>query len=453
LAVELGIAPEDRVYLEPEDILAFFYSDYSKFSKYLLDDLEETLGLIKIFLPSYLASSKNIPINIQDIVYAGATRKATALFMIDYYDAQKAIPKPQPKKQFEGAISKAQEHGIYYNVHKYDVSSLYPSIMMTFKYFPKLDTLGVFEKYLRKFTADRLHFKKLLKKEEEKIERGEGSVKLKEEYDSYQLFAKIFINSFYGILGNEFFAFNDYDMAAAVTAKGREILMNMLEIIEQAGGVILSLDTDGIYYSAPDGLDPKALLDKINVAMSKGIVVEFEKSFKAMFSYKGKTYAALTNDGKLIVKGSAFKGRGKPSFIRKFLRSALMDFLTQNFDSYREKLFLIKHAIADRTLNVEEMIESKTISYDYNKYISRTAGGKMGHFEAMEREEKTDSYKAGDKVYYYYAGDTYTKKTKSDMVKLYDKENVIPYNSDYYIEMVKNWEDAFEPFIKEKDVI
>jgi hypothetical protein len=39
------------------------------------------------------------------------------------------------------------------------------------------------------------------------------------------------------------------------------------------------------------------------------------------------------------------------------------------------------------------------------------------------------------------------------MVKLYDKENVIPYNSDYYIEMVKNWEDAFEPFIKEKDVI
>jgi hypothetical protein len=77
----------------------------------------------------------------------------------------------------------------------------------------------------------------------------------------------------------------------------------------------------------------------------------------------------------------------------------------------------------------------------------------MGHFEAMEREEKTDSYKAGDKVYYYYAGDTYTKKTKSDMVKLYDKENVIPYNSDYYIEMVKNWEDAFEPFIKEKDVI
>jgi len=311
------------------------------------------MGLIRIFLPSYFASSKNIPINIQDVVYAGATRKATALFMIDYYDAQKALPKPQAKKQFEGAISKAQEHGIFYNVHKYDVSSLYPSIMMTFKYFPVSDELGVFEKYLKKFTADRLHFKKLLKKEEEKIERGEGNPKLREEYESYQLFAKIFINSFYGILGNEYFAFNDFDMAAAVTAKGREILMNMLEIIEQSKGVILSLDTDGIYYSAPDGLDPKALLDKINVAMTKGIIVEFEKSFKAMFSYKGKTYAALTNDGKLIVKGSAFKGRGKPSFIRKFIRNALMDFLTQNFENYRDILFLLKHSIADHSLHIE----------------------------------------------------------------------------------------------------
>ncbi len=451
LAQELGVAPEDRVYLEGDDIHNVFYDDYEAFEKYLTDDLDETMGLLKIFLPSYFAACKKIPINLQDIIYTGATRKAMSLFLYDYYHNEKPLPKPRQKEKFEGAISRAQEHGVYYNVHKYDVSSLYPSIMMNFGYYPESDTLGVFEKYLKEFTTDRLKFKKLMQEEEDKIEKGEGNDLLREEYSAYQLFAKIFINSFYGILGNEFFNFNDYKMAAAVTSKGREILLKMLDVIEASGCTILSLDTDGIYFSAPDELDPIKLLGVVNENMTTGIKVEFEKSFKAMFSYKGKTYAALhyDEDKPILVKGSAFKGRGKPPFIRKFLKRSLKHILTKNLKDYTSELTFLKKLIASKTLKLEEVIEKKTISYNYKTYISRARGGIMGHFEAMAREGVENEFKAGNKVAFYFAGDTYNKKTKkSDICKLYYEENTdIDYNSDYYLEMVMKWEKSFAEFI------
>lgn len=455
LAQELGVAPEDRVYLEGDEIHSVFYDDYESFQKYLINDLEETMGLVKIFLPSYFAASKKIPINLQDIIYTGATKKAMSLFLYDYYHNEKALPKPQNKEKFEGAISRAQEHGVYHNVHKYDVSSLYPSIMMVFNYYPKSDTLGVFEKYLKEFTADRLKYKKLMQDEEDKIERGEGNELLKEEYSAYQLFAKIFINSFYGILGNEFFNFNDYEMAAAVTSKGREILLKMIEIIEKDNCTILSLDTDGAYFSAPDNVDPIALLSKVNENMPKGIKVEFEKSFKAMFSYKGKTYAALHYDEQkpILIKGSAFKGRGKPPFIRKFLKRSLKFILTKDIKEYKNEIQFLKRLIASKSLKLEEVVETKTISYNYQTYIARPTGGVIGHFEAMAREGVENEYKAGNKVSFYFAGDVYNKKTKkADICKLY-KENQnqeIDYNPDYYLEQLMKWETSFAEFIDNK---
>src|SRR5690606_876717 len=111
--------------------------------------------------PAYIQMSRIIPISLQNQIYAGATRKFKALFIGDYYWAGKMLPMANEYRKFDGAISKVEKSGLFKNVAKYDVSSLYPSLMRYKKFFPKTDTLGVFLRYLIEFMDERLKYKKM----------------------------------------------------------------------------------------------------------------------------------------------------------------------------------------------------------------------------------------------------------------------------------------------------
>lgn len=445
LAKHLGIASKDRVYIDGDKIHKMFYDDFDTFCKYLDDDLNETIGLCKLFLPAYLQMTKIIPLDLQTNIYAGVTQKFKALFAGDYYHEKKMIPEAQPKKKFEGAISQTLNIGIFDNVAKYDVSSLYPSIQLTYDIFPKSDTLGVMKKYLSLFKDERL----IYKKKAQDIETIDST--LFEEYDAYQLALKILINSFYGVLGTPEFPWNDMDAAAAVTAKGREILHIIMDEIQKNNCIITCVDTDGAYFSYPADVDPNELLKKVNGRLDKGIIVEFEKSWPRMISYKSKTYATLTDKGKLMKKGSAFKNRGLPRFLKEFIESFLYNALSGTLSSYEDEYFLLKRTIADRTLHTKELVRKIDIGFNYNTYINRETNSKIAHFEAMRRANKTEDYKAGDSVHFYYAGDK-LEKQKSDMCKLYLDETERDYNIDYYIDSLENWHNIFKSIIHRQTI-
>lgn len=444
LAQKLKVAPPDRIYIEGSEIKDIYHTDFEKFSKYLEDDLTETFGLTKMFLPAYIQMSKLIPITLQNQIYAGATKKIMNLFIGDYYHAEKSLPKAQPSRDFGGGYVYSEEVGIYQNVAKYDVASLYPSLMRYKNFVPVLDELGVFKYYLIKFMDERLEYKYKAEEVEDTDE------KLYEEYFAYQLALKILINSFYGVLGNSYFIFNDYDAAENVTMTGQEIVKKIAKMVKESGCHIIEVDTDGVIFSYPSTVDPGVLIKEVNAEMDEGIVVEFEKRYKSMLCYSDKTYVCLPEDypkKPLLIKGSAFKKRGMVSFLKKWMHRSFVFFLMNQPEKYEEELFLLKRALATQTLDVEELVESKTISYDYKHYIGRTSGGKIAHFEAMRKEGKEDKYSSGSKVKYYFSGD-FSKK-KSDMVKLYDEENKLnDYNSDYYISQITDWEKKFEPYYK-----
>lgn len=448
LASILDIAPKDRVYIEGEEISKIYHDDYNLYCKYLKDDLSETEGLMKLFLPAYVQMSKRIPIDLQSQIYAGPTTKFHALMSKDYYHGKKMLPMPQAKKAYQGATSEVIGMGIFKNIAKYDVASLYPSIQEVYNVFPKSDTLGSMKNNLLFFKTERLRVKELAKKEEDLIKEGKGSQIKYEEYHAYQLALKILINSFYGVLGNGYFCWNDYDAAAKITKKGREILSIIMDEIVKSGCILISVDTDGAYFSYPETVDPQKLLDHINNVLDEGINVEFEKSWPKMISHAGKNYAVLSDNNILTKKGSAFKNRGLPPFLKKFMQSFLYNALTDRLDKYENDYFLLKRAIADRTINIEELVTKKTISYNWQYYINRDSGGKIAHFEAMEKANRTEEFKAGDKVHYYYSGDK-LMKTKTEMVCLYDKSKITnkDYNVDYYIDMLNQWDKVFRSII------
>src|SRR3977135_3967221 len=134
---------------------------------------------------------------------------------------------------------------------------------------------------------------------------------------------KILINSFYGYLGFAQGHFADFDAAARVTQIGRDLLKKMIDWLNAKGAKVIEVDTDGIYFVPPDKIDIDDLQKGLAKELPKGIEVEFDEQFDAMFSYKAKKYALFTRDGEVIIKGGALKSRGLEKFQRVFLEEMI----------------------------------------------------------------------------------------------------------------------------------
>jgi DNA polymerase, archaea type len=115
---------------------------------------------------------------------------------------------------------------------------------------------------------------------------------------------KLLMNSGYGFLGNQGYTFNDMENASLITAHGRVVLKLMCQIIEEQGGVLISADTDGVYFSHPNA---DLIFDLVSQQLPDGISIELEKQHLIMFSRSKKNYCLYDNQGELLeMKGNSF---------------------------------------------------------------------------------------------------------------------------------------------------
>jgi DNA polymerase, archaea type len=75
------------------------------------------------------------------------------------------------------------------------------------------------------------------------------------------------------------------------------ILRLMGETIEADDGLLISADTDGLYFSHSD---PQRIFNLVSDVLPSGISIELEKSKLVMFSLSKKNYCLYTDDGELI---------------------------------------------------------------------------------------------------------------------------------------------------------
>lgn len=359
-----------------------------------------TRALSAILSRSYFIQAQIFPYNYQDVIIRGNATKIDALFLREYLRQKHSIPDFPEPRPYEGGYTDIFETGIIQNVWHCDIASLYPSVMLSFGFLPDNDQLGVFAGMLRDLRTFRLEAKNELRSASDPQERGR--------LDALQTTFKILINSFYGYLGFAQGHFADFNAAENVTAKGRELLRQMVDWLNEHGARVIEIDTDGIYFHPPEGADVGELQKGLASELPAGIEVEFDKRYLAMFSYKAKNYALLGEDGHLTLKGAALKSRGMEPYLRNYLEQFIRHLLEGNTEAAASLRTHVEARIRSREIPVTELAKTEALQdspASYAKKIGASSRNKSAAFELALKSGRI--YQAGDQISYYITG---TKK-------------------------------------------
>ena len=341
LAKHFNIASPERTYIKPESINWYYDNKPDELLKYALDDVRETRAISEILGQSFYYQTQIFPYSFQNTVIRGNATKIDSLFIREYINAGHSIPQTPRSREYSGGYTDMFYQGVVNRVLYCDVQSLYPSIMLAFKYFPEDDVLNIFHSLLKDLKDFRLNAKEMV-----------GSAKTKPErmyFDALQATFKVLINSFYGYLGFAYGHFSDFEKADKVTSKGRELIKSMINWLEDNGCKVVEIDTDGIYFVPPDNVkddkDGEDLVAELSNTLPEGINLELAGKYKAMFSYKIKNYVLLDYKGKMVIKGSGLRSRGLELFQRKLMEDMFHllldgrgDVLDSLLDKYTDEL-------------------------------------------------------------------------------------------------------------------
>lgn len=440
VARHFGVAEGERVELGAREITEAHRSDRATFEKYALQDVRETRALSAALSPAWFTQTTIFPYNYQDVVIRGNATKINSLFLREYLRQGQSVPGLPEVQRFEGGYTDIFFTGVAREVWHCDIASLYPSVMLAFGIMPKADTLGVFGDMLGRLRKFRLETKSAMRS-------AKGAQKA--HLDALQGTFKILINSFYGYLGFAQGNFADFEEAAAVTAKGRELLRGMVEWLRQRGAEVIEIDTDGIYFTPPEDATWEGLDHELAATLPEGIEVEFDARYAAMFSYKAKNYALLSEDGKLSIKGAALKSRGLEKFQRVFIERAVRALCEGKPEEIPAMHAEFAKALRERTWEPEMFVKTEALQDSleaYQKKIAASSRNRSAAFELALRSGR--QMQAGDRVTYYITG---TKKT----VKAYESAKLVEEwdakdrdeNTAYYLAKLDELAAKFEAFV------
>lgn len=297
--------------------------DWVKFRQYAEHDADDALALYDLMAPQFFYYTQAIPMSFQAINNSNTGSQVNKFMLRSYLQNSQAIPKASEEVDFEGAISFGNP-GVYHNVYKVDVASLYPSIMMQYNIYDiNKDPDRNFLAAVEYFTKERLENKRLAK--------DTGG----RHYQDLSDGQKIMINSFYGFLGAPGLHFNYPEGAAEVTRRGRETLNKAITWAEENGHTMVNADTDSISFVPSGGLTMGDCLQQINATSPDKIVWENDGIYDAVIVVKAKNYLLKQGD-KVIIKGSALKATMKETALRDFLEAGLKLLVEKDFSGLEE---------------------------------------------------------------------------------------------------------------------
>ncbi|XP_038050658.1 DNA polymerase alpha catalytic subunit-like [Patiria miniata] len=224
--------------------------------------------------------------------------------------------KARRKPAYAGGLVLEPKRGFY---DKYilllDFNSLYPSIIQEYNicfttisrtprpeetvdddWLPEVPDrsleIGILPTEIRKLVERRKQVKQLMK-------QPDLNADLKLQYDIRQKALKLTANSMYGCLGFSHSRFYAKPLAALVTGKGREILMNTKELVQKMNLDVIYGDTDSIMINTnTNDLDQVMKVgNKVKNEVNKLyrlLEIDIDGVFQSMLLLKKKKYAALS---------------------------------------------------------------------------------------------------------------------------------------------------------------
>lgn len=441
VARHFGVASADRTYVEGAEISGLFSKDRKRLINYAKDDVRETRAVADILSPSYFYQAQLVPFSYQSCVVRGNAARIEAMLIAAYLNRNSSIPAPEFNRSFSGALTEALESGIFKNVWHCDVRSLYPSIILSEKWCPSRDYLGIFP-----FFLDKLRSFRLAAKDAGKASKPAGE---KDICNALQTTFKILINSFYGYLGFSQGTFNDYNMAESVTSKGRQILTAMLNFLKASGANVIEMDTDGMYFQPPQDIsNPLEMEKKIQKILPKGIEVELDGTYPSMFCYKSKNYALLKEDGEIAITGAALKSRGLEPFQREYMRKFIAFLLESNFPAIEKMTEEYRTAIKERKWPLAKLAKTEILQDSPDSYRRKQTDGEERRSAAYALAIKSGrDYRQGDQVSFYVTGEKKKVSVVDNSRLLADAPAERDENVAYYLEKLEELYKKFSQFL------
>ncbi|HWP34643.1 MAG TPA: DNA polymerase domain-containing protein [Thermodesulfobacteriota bacterium] len=401
-AQHLGLARPGRTYLDPARLAELWDREPERVARYALDDVRETLALAAALVGPVFYQTRLLPLGFQTVVATGLASRIETLLLRAYLRAGASLPRPEPARPFEGGLTAVYETGVVRRVVKADVESLYPSIMLRERIAPRRDRLGVFLALLEALTARRLAAKHAAAAATDPAERAR--------LDAMQGAFKLLVNAFFGYLGWPYGLWNDFDAALRVTRAGHEVLTRMTEWVRAAGGRVIEIDTDGLYFVPPPSLPEgeaaeRAFVERMAEAVPEGLRVAFDGRYRAMLSYKVKNYALLDYDGRLRLVGGAFRARDLEPFARAFLEEAVRRLLEGDREGAARLYREWRQRIAARRWTVADFARTEYLKVsraEYERQVTRSARHRAAVYELARR--RLGDFRRGEALTYYITG-------------------------------------------------
>lgn len=454
----LGLEKEDRQHYDASKI-GTNWSDpveREKIKAYAIDDADDALALYELMIPSFFYLNQSIPKTFQQIINTASGSQINAYMVRAYFQDGHGLPMASPAEPFEGAVSLGIP-GVYDNVRKVDVASLYPSIMIEYKVYDKRkDPKAYFLETVKHFTKERLYNKKMGKETGDKY------------YKDLEQSQKIVINSMYGFLGAAGLLFNSPKKAAFVTRRGREITTKGVEwatghtlvqevkeivkkdtpdekikyhwvlgdkVCEGKGYTLVNVDTDAFSYT--DGTKPspeefKAEIEALNALYPQQIRWEDDGFYDQLIVVGAKNYV-LNQDGKIKYKGSSLTDQKKEPALIELLHELIhillngndSDALLECYEGYIKEACHIqdidrwatKKTVTKAVLNPQRTTEQKVLN-------------------ALQGER----FSEGDKIWIYNAVDGEVQEWKNGLPFFYKKTGLPKMIPNRILKLTKHWD-------------
>lgn len=324
----------------------------------------------------------------------------------------------------KGGLTFQPPLGLYEDVAEIDFSSMYPTIMVQHNISaetilcsccpqPKVPEVGynicekregIVPQTLRPLLERRRYFRR-----RKKTTSGAHQ----ELYSRRQTALKWLLVVCFGYLGYRNARFGRIEAHEAVTAYGREKLLQAKEISEAHGFRVLHALTDALWITKPDLSRQEVLELCARISQATKIPIELEGIYKwiIFLPSKQKQYLAVANryfgvmeDGELKARGLAFRRHDTPPLIKE-AQEKMLDLLRtcENREEYGKKNCQIREIMDSYLtrlhtgdLKNEELLVAKSVGQDAEAY-------KVDNFTALAlRQLAAGGIKIhpGEKIYY-----------------------------------------------------
>lgn len=402
VARHFGLAGPEREYVPGSKVYATWLADPARVRRYALDDTAEAMGLARVLGGAAFALARMAPRRYERLADAGpATGVLDPLLVRAYLRAGTALP---ARSEGDGTVHTGAAlylfaAGVAQRVVKADVASLYPSLMRHHRIGPRSDSLGALLALVDRLVEQRLAAKA----------RGRAAPPGSTERHTDEALSaamKILVNSAYGYLGAVGLTrFADVHAANEVTRRGREVLDLVCAALADRGVTLLEGDTDGVYFAVPEGWtedDERRVVREVAALLPPLVRLEFDGRYAAMLSHEPKNYALLGYDGKLLLRGVAFRSSRSEAYGERFLREAAGRLLAGDVAGAREAYRATVAAVRARALPTADVTMRVRLTKETAAYVATRHRRRELPYEAVLTSGRA-TWSVGERVRVYRA--------------------------------------------------